>query len=1134
MASPTGNHTNRSRAAQGRAGKMAAGLASRCVIVIPVYNSFVNALECIRSVLAHSGRECRLLVIDDASREGRLADHLPAEIKADPRLELRRNRQNLGFVGTCNRGMRRTRPADVVLLNSDTVVTAGWLRKLRRAAASSARVGMVSPLTNNGEICSVPVFLRNNSLPAGYRLDEFAALVERVSTRSYPPLPTCVGFCAYLKRSMLERIGLFDTQRFGKGYGEENDLSRRALAAGYTAILDDATFVFHHGAASFGARARRMQARHLRILERKHPGYSHIVHEFCERNPLADVQTRIREEMLRRWNDAASRRVLHVLHKSPLTADGQALPGGVEYHVADLVRTVPGAHWSLYPADGVYCLKAHLPGAEHVERLPASAATLEILLRRFAFDVIHLHQAAGFPYDRLVELLRRHGRYFVSVHDYGLICPALHLVDRQGKLCDGRQCVEACGENRRSVRRLRANTAQLLDGALAVLHFSQSTRADFERCLGRHGRWRELEHGIALPPDAGQGTNLGPWPKPAARRPLKVAFLGAISRVKGAELIRKIVRRQTLPSAVPVEWHLIGTMHGAVDPHLVQHGSYRRADLPALLAQADPHLVAILSLCPETYCFTLDESLRCGVPVICTPRGAPAERVARRGCGWLLKRLRAADFLHALDRLVADWDEYRAVRRQVSQIRLCSVEEAAEPYGRMYCAVPPARAAGPTEKLRAALARLRRRLAQSPSPLAGSDGHVLRDGLPQLSAYELTLRRIRKLAGRAVPPDATVLVMSKGDPQLLELGGARAWHFPQNVQGCYSGFYPAGSTAAIAHLEWLRAAGATHLLMPGTANWWLDHYPGFRRHLRTHYPTLLRRKNTCAIFALRDGRDCTEARLGGKRHAVLAGGRRGIDGTPRVSIIVAADGATSSTAWLANLEQTLPRRASAEVILVGDRPAREPRAERERFGPGDAWTVRRLLISQELSFARRANQAAAEARGQWLLFLAGGAVLLPHWLPVLLRTLREQPDAGAVGGRLLFPDGRIHDAGGVVYRDATLDRFGHEDYQVDAPRYQHVRIVDFCSAALMLTARRLFTEIGGFDSAYRADLYRDAEYGFQLRRRRLHVYCAPGCVAVTPELGPEGSGTSGSADRRVFATRWREMIACQPRRETSG
>jgi glycosyltransferase involved in cell wall biosynthesis len=103
------------------------------------------------------------------------------------------------------------------------------------------------------------------------------------------------------------------------------------------------------------------------------------------------------------------------------------------------------------------------------------------------------------------------------------------------------------------------------------------------------------------------------------------------------------------------------------------------------------------------------------------------------------------------------------------------------------------------------------------------------------SGYQQLVRRIREVVRTALPAEATVIVVSKGDNELLELDGKRAWHFPQNEEGVYAGYHPADSAEAIAHLEELRAKGGGFLLFPGTTFWWLEQYEEFGQHLEDHY-----------------------------------------------------------------------------------------------------------------------------------------------------------------------------------------------------------------------------------------------------------------------------------------------------------
>jgi GT2 family glycosyltransferase len=102
--------------------------------------------------------------------------------------------------------------------------------------------------------------------------------------------------------------------------------------------------------------------------------------------------------------------------------------------------------------------------------------------------------------------------------------------------------------------------------------------------------------------------------------------------------------------------------------------------------------------------------------------------------------------------------------------------------------------------------------------------------------HRASVRRARDLARTTVPRDAAVLVVSRGDPELVALEGARARHFPQSGDGSYAGHHPANSEEAIARLEALRADGVgDYLLIPDGSRWWLEHYPDFYRHLEREY-----------------------------------------------------------------------------------------------------------------------------------------------------------------------------------------------------------------------------------------------------------------------------------------------------------
>jgi hypothetical protein len=116
--------------------------------------------------------------------------------------------------------------------------------------------------------------------------------------------------------------------------------------------------------------------------------------------------------------------------------------------------------------------------------------------------------------------------------------------------------------------------------------------------------------------------------------------------------------------------------------------------------------------------------------------------------------------------------------------------------------------------------------------------------------YPQMVTEIRELVTRTIPQEATILVVSKGDSQLLDLGGRRGWHFPQDENGNYAGYHPADSGSAIEQLELLRKRGAGYLVLPSMYRWWLNHYAGLADHLNRHYERLSDDAR-CVVFRLR-------------------------------------------------------------------------------------------------------------------------------------------------------------------------------------------------------------------------------------------------------------------------------------------
>ncbi len=250
------------------------------VVCIPVYGAPELFAECVSSVLAHTPRDVTILIADDASPDPVIQAFVSslADV-AEHDVRYLRQPENVGFPGNVNTAFAAAAPGDVIVLNSDCVVAAGWLEGLRRAAYSDGLVATASALTNHGTILSVPERNRPHAgIPQDQDLGRAAGAVLAQSLRLRPRLPTAIGHCMYVRRQALDLVGEFDLA-FSPGYGEEVDFSQRCVLHGLVHVAADDVFVLHRAGGSFGSDgdANPVQQEHDRIVEARYPYYERAV-----------------------------------------------------------------------------------------------------------------------------------------------------------------------------------------------------------------------------------------------------------------------------------------------------------------------------------------------------------------------------------------------------------------------------------------------------------------------------------------------------------------------------------------------------------------------------------------------------------------------------------------------------------------------------------------------------------------------------------------------------------------------------------------------------------------------------------------------------------------------------------------
>ena len=304
-------------------------------IIVPIYNAFEDLEICLKSVYANTDLKAnRLILINDKSPDPRIKEFLDRQLKLpDKNIIVIHNEVNKGFSGNINLGMEQSSENDVLLLNSDTIVTNNWIEKIVKCAYSDIAIGTVTPLSNNATLCSVPEFCQENKLPEGMTVDKAAEIVERCSFHEYPEISVGHGFCLYIKREVIDTIGNFDAETFEKGYGEENDFCNRAGQAGYIHVMCDDTYIYHSGTKSFVSKEKQQLIdSHEKILRQRYPEQMALNDIHVRDNPNYKIINNVKR-YFELYN--GKKNLLYVV-QADFREDANDHIGGTQKHVKDL------------------------------------------------------------------------------------------------------------------------------------------------------------------------------------------------------------------------------------------------------------------------------------------------------------------------------------------------------------------------------------------------------------------------------------------------------------------------------------------------------------------------------------------------------------------------------------------------------------------------------------------------------------------------------------------------------------------------------------------------------------------------------------------------------------------------------
>ncbi|MBD8897658.1 glycosyltransferase [Rhodanobacter sp. DHG33] len=253
-----------------------------------------------------------------------------------------------------------------------------------------------------------------------------------------------------------------------------------------------------------------------------------------------------------------------------------------------------------------------------------------------------------------------------------------------------------------------------------------------------------------------------------------------------------------------------------------------------------------------------------------------------------------------------------------------------------------------------------------------------------------------------------------------------------------------------------------------------------------------------------------------------------VSDTPYVSIVIPIHGKLAYT--LACLRSLARHGAQApfEVIVMDDASPDESAETLAQIGG-----LRLLRNTENLGFVGSCNAGAAAAHGEFLVFLNNDTQVTPDWLDALLACFAERTDCGIAGSRLVYPDGRLQEAGALVFSDGSGWNTGRFESR-NAAAFRYRRETDYVSGAALMIRREVFQRVGGFDMRYAPAYYEDTDLAFAVRQLSLRVYYEPASTVIHCEGISAGTDTDSGMKRfqcinqAKFADKWKVELDRQP------
>ncbi|WLT02973.1 glycosyltransferase [Snodgrassella alvi] len=610
---------------------------TRCVVVLPVYKGLDETLcSVFHALKSRISDSYSLLVINDCGPDEELNIKLQ-QLSEKGLFDYYCNKTNLGFVKTVNYAITHlSHNLDVILLNSDAFVFPGWFEKMIRYADQDESIATITPMSNNATICSYPFTNYDNNKELEITPAQLNNLASEINKNLYVETPTGVGFCFYMRRTVIDKIGLLDDVHFKVGYGEENDFCMRAIHAGFKNIIIGDVFVFHVGSVSFSATKAENMKRGANALKLKHPNYNYLVHNFINADP----------PFLLRANLDLARLKFLIKNQKCIVFISHNWGGGINTYLEQIINK--------YTNESIFCiaLTVHdrelysisLGKFEHLDfnnlknlSLKGNLDFLNLFFKTIDPDLVHINSFAGLDWYYHQKLLAYFSssnlKYKFVIHDYACMSNEYKLLSPEYIYEKEPSLVKRNTWNNFKSPIPNLNMTNVFERQEAYSNF-------FHNCSiieAPSKRARDIilsdfpDLNINVIPHDNLVKNILPLKRRKENGKIKIATIGAISIEKGSQLLSALAL-DSQTRDLNLTYFVVGYVNADVKHDMKKNGIsisgkfQNENECISKLREISPDIIFLSSIWEETFCYTLSIALALKIPTIVFDIGAQSER----------------------------------------------------------------------------------------------------------------------------------------------------------------------------------------------------------------------------------------------------------------------------------------------------------------------------------------------------------------------------------------------------------------------------------------------------------------------------------------------------------------------------